>query len=448
MDGAIAAFKHDLASLRTGRASSNLLDPIQVPAYGTHDADQPGRHHHGAGAAHDLGLGLGQVDGRRRRPRHPRIQSRLQSDRRRHHICASRCRSSTSSAARNWSRSRTQYAEQARVAARHVRRDGMDHLKKAEKDGDDQRGRPAQSQSDQRPEDDRRDDHHDRQLACRQRSRDHAGLGACLSTLRDASPNSEFEDADARACRDHHGRQRPLGEGARPAAARRSSRGVEALRKTRPRGQRDRHRLADRLRLLVGELVAAEVRGQRPDGPAEAVHPPRPRRTSPERRQGAASSATAAGLQPTSRLLLDEAETLTARQPRTARWSSPSTMAARDEIARAARKIGRGGASRHARPRRDRPRRRFAAYLDTAGIPDPDLVIRTSGEMRAVEFPALAGRLQRARLPAVLLAGFHAATTSPRRSRPYAARERRFGGVAGPRRRLMSGDADGTAGAN
>ncbi|MET0941768.1 MAG: ribosome recycling factor, partial [Mesorhizobium sp.] len=35
MDGAISAFKHDLASLRTGRASSNLLDPIQVQAYGT-----------------------------------------------------------------------------------------------------------------------------------------------------------------------------------------------------------------------------------------------------------------------------------------------------------------------------------------------------------------------------------------------------------------------------
>ncbi|TIU05717.1 MAG: ribosome recycling factor, partial [Mesorhizobium sp.] len=35
MDGAIAAFKHDLASLRTGRASSNLLDAIQVQAYGT-----------------------------------------------------------------------------------------------------------------------------------------------------------------------------------------------------------------------------------------------------------------------------------------------------------------------------------------------------------------------------------------------------------------------------
>jgi ribosome recycling factor len=35
MDGAVAAFQHDLASLRTGRASSNLLDPIQVQAYGS-----------------------------------------------------------------------------------------------------------------------------------------------------------------------------------------------------------------------------------------------------------------------------------------------------------------------------------------------------------------------------------------------------------------------------
>jgi ribosome recycling factor len=29
-----------------------------------------------------------------------------------------------------------QYAEQARVAVRHVRRDGMEQIKKAEKDGD------------------------------------------------------------------------------------------------------------------------------------------------------------------------------------------------------------------------------------------------------------------------------------------------------------------------
>jgi ribosome recycling factor len=34
MQGAINAFKNDLGSLRTGRASPNLLDPLQVEAYG------------------------------------------------------------------------------------------------------------------------------------------------------------------------------------------------------------------------------------------------------------------------------------------------------------------------------------------------------------------------------------------------------------------------------
>ena len=35
MQGAINALKHDLGSLRTGRASPNLLDPIHVDAYGS-----------------------------------------------------------------------------------------------------------------------------------------------------------------------------------------------------------------------------------------------------------------------------------------------------------------------------------------------------------------------------------------------------------------------------
>ena len=35
MDGAVNAFKSDVASLRTGRASSNLLDAVQVQAYGS-----------------------------------------------------------------------------------------------------------------------------------------------------------------------------------------------------------------------------------------------------------------------------------------------------------------------------------------------------------------------------------------------------------------------------
>src|SRR5918998_231989 len=34
MQGAISSLKHDLNSLRTGRASPSLLDPIQVDAYG------------------------------------------------------------------------------------------------------------------------------------------------------------------------------------------------------------------------------------------------------------------------------------------------------------------------------------------------------------------------------------------------------------------------------
>ncbi|MGO7428274.1 ribosome recycling factor, partial [Rhizobium ruizarguesonis] len=33
MDGAISAFKGDIASLRTGRASANILDPVTVEAY-------------------------------------------------------------------------------------------------------------------------------------------------------------------------------------------------------------------------------------------------------------------------------------------------------------------------------------------------------------------------------------------------------------------------------
>ena len=34
MDGAVSAFRTDLASLRTGRASANLLDAVNVNAYG------------------------------------------------------------------------------------------------------------------------------------------------------------------------------------------------------------------------------------------------------------------------------------------------------------------------------------------------------------------------------------------------------------------------------
>jgi ribosome recycling factor len=35
MDGAITALQHEFGGLRTGRASSSLLDPIMVDAYGS-----------------------------------------------------------------------------------------------------------------------------------------------------------------------------------------------------------------------------------------------------------------------------------------------------------------------------------------------------------------------------------------------------------------------------
>jgi undecaprenyl diphosphate synthase len=70
----------------------------------------------------------------------------------------------------------------------------------------------------------------------------------------------------------------------------------------------------------------------------------------------------------------------------------------------------------------------FAAALDTAGVPDPDLLIRTAGEMRLSNF--LLWQLSYAELwvtetlwPEFTEADLHAAIAD------YAKRERRFGGI-------------------
>jgi len=135
MDGAISAFKHDLASLRTGRASANLLDPIQVQAYGSPmpisqvatvsvpesrmlsvsiwDKQLVGAVDR---AIRESNLGFNPiVDGTTLRIPLPE----LNEQRRKELVKIAH-----------------QYAEQAKVAVRHVRRDGIDHAKKAEKDGD------------------------------------------------------------------------------------------------------------------------------------------------------------------------------------------------------------------------------------------------------------------------------------------------------------------------
>lgn len=53
----------------------------------------------------------------------------------------------------------------------------------------------------------------------------------------------------------------------------------------------------------------------------------------------------------------------------------------RDEIRRAAAKLARDCADGKVRPE-EITQEVFASYLDTAGMPDPDLLIRTSGELR------------------------------------------------------------------
>ena len=133
MQGAINAFKNDLGSLRTGRASPNLLDPIQVDAYGslmpitqvaTVNVPEPrllsvqvwDRSMVSAveKAIRESNLGLNpQTEGQVIRLRIPEMNEQ----RRKEMVKVAH-----------------KYAEEARVAVRHVRRDGLDLLKKLEKD--------------------------------------------------------------------------------------------------------------------------------------------------------------------------------------------------------------------------------------------------------------------------------------------------------------------------
>ncbi|MEM5500834.1 MULTISPECIES: ribosome recycling factor [Ahrensia] len=135
MEGAINAFSGDLAGLRTGRASASLLDPIMIDAYGSQmpitqvanvTVPEPrmlavnvwdkGMVSAVEKAIRESTLGLNPMtDGTTVRVPLPE----LNEERRRELVKVA-----------------NQYAENARIAVRHVRRDGMDILKKLEKDGD------------------------------------------------------------------------------------------------------------------------------------------------------------------------------------------------------------------------------------------------------------------------------------------------------------------------
>jgi ribosome recycling factor len=134
MQGAVQSLKHDLGGLRTGRASASVLDPIVVESYGartplnqvaTVSVPEPrlisvqvwDRSMASAveKAIRESDLGLNpQAEGQVIRIRIPE----LNEQRRKELVKVAH-----------------KYAEEARVAVRHVRRDGLDLLKRLEKDG-------------------------------------------------------------------------------------------------------------------------------------------------------------------------------------------------------------------------------------------------------------------------------------------------------------------------
>jgi ribosome recycling factor len=133
MQGLIASLKHELGGLRTGRASAGLVEPIHVDAYGQSmplnqvasiSIPEPrmisiqvwDRSMVGAveKAIRDSSLGLSpNTEGQTLRIRIPE----LNEQRRKELVKVAH-----------------KYAEEARIAVRHVRRDGIDHVKKLMKE--------------------------------------------------------------------------------------------------------------------------------------------------------------------------------------------------------------------------------------------------------------------------------------------------------------------------
>jgi ribosome recycling factor len=132
MSGAIESLKHDLGGLRTGRASTSLLEPVTVEVYGSHmplaqvatlSAPEPrmlsvqvwDRSNVGAveKAIRSAGLGLNPIsEGQTLRLPIPDL---------------------TEERRKELAKLASQYAEKARIAVRNVRRDAMDSLKQDEK---------------------------------------------------------------------------------------------------------------------------------------------------------------------------------------------------------------------------------------------------------------------------------------------------------------------------
>jgi undecaprenyl diphosphate synthase len=134
-----------------------------------------------------------------------------------------------------------------------------------------------------------------------------------------------------------------------------------------------------------------------------------------------------AGLQGDIKALLEEAEALTAGND-AMNLVIAFNYGSRDEIARAAQKLAAEAVSGSLAPG-DITADTVAAALDTRDIPDPDLVIRTSGEMRLSNFLLW----QAAYSEFVFLPCYWPDFTREHLAdslRQFAARERRYGGLS------------------
>ncbi|MEP1519515.1 ribosome recycling factor [Ascidiaceihabitans sp.] len=134
MDGAIAALKTEFASLRTGRASASMLEPVMVEAYGqrtpinqvgTVNVPEPrmvtinvwdkSMVNAVEKAIRESGLGINpQLNGTIIMLPIPELNEERRTQ---------------------LTKVAGQYAEGARVSIRNLRRDGMDQIKKAKADG-------------------------------------------------------------------------------------------------------------------------------------------------------------------------------------------------------------------------------------------------------------------------------------------------------------------------
>ena len=98
----------------------------------------------------------------------------------------------------------------------------------------------------------------------------------------------------------------------------------------------------------------------------------------------------------------------------------------RDEIARAARQIAKDVREKKLHLD-DIDEARFSEYLDTADIPDPDLVVRTSGELRTSNFLTWQAAYAEYYFTDVLWPDFTAETLAEALA-AFASRDRRYGG--------------------